>query len=440
MKALATFAKLLPPILSLVLIGAHFLRYGNYGLLLVSLAFPFLLLLKRKWVAYIFRIVLILASLFWLAIGMEIVGIRSAHGLPYLRLAAIMLAVALFTAASALVFRFASIKERYGGCKESALVSAASFILVAAALSFVQLKLTAPPLLLLERFIPSLGWLEVLIASAYAAILAEQIQNPKLVPRWRVRVWLAFSIFFFSQFFIGISGVEQMLMTGKLHIPVPAVIVAGPLYRAQGFFMPVLFLSTIVLVGPAWCSWLCYFGAWDGFAASTMKKPSPPFGRYQHLRIAILVAVVALALGFRWFGVSDFRAAVFAVSFGVIGLLVMAFYSRKTGMMAHCIAYCPIGILSITLGKISPFRVRITPACTDCGACTRACRYDALRTDDIQRRKPGINCTLCGDCLGACPRLSIEYRFPGLSGNTARALFIALAVSLHAVFFVLAMV
>ncbi|GAB4291100.1 MAG: hypothetical protein Kow0090_04450 [Myxococcota bacterium] len=294
-------------------------------------------------------------------------------------------------------------------------------------------------MLLLERFFPSFGWLEVFAAALYAAILAEKIQNPKLVQRWRIRVWLAFSIFFFAQFFIGILGIERMLMTGKLHIPVPAVIAAGPLYRAQGFFMPILFLSTIMLVGPAWCSYLCYFGAWDGSAAIRRKKPLPPFSRYQHLRIAILAVVFALALAFRWLGVSDFWAALSAISFGVVGLLIMLFYSRKTGTMVHCIAYCPIGLFSIMLGKISPFRIRITLSCTDCGACTRACRYDALRTEDIKRRKPGINCTLCGDCLGACPHLSIEYRFLGLSGSSARALFIALVVSLHSIFFALAM-
>ena len=34
--------------------------------------------------------------------------------------------------------------------------------------------------------------------------------------------------------------------------PIPAMILAGPLYRGEGFFMPLLFLSTIFFVGPAW--------------------------------------------------------------------------------------------------------------------------------------------------------------------------------------------
>ena len=54
---------------------------------------------------------------------------------------------------------------------------------------------------------------------------------------------------------------------GEMHLPVPALILAGPLYRGEGFFMLFLFLSTVLIVGPAWCSWLCYVGAWDNVSS-----------------------------------------------------------------------------------------------------------------------------------------------------------------------------
>ena len=109
--------------------------------------------------------------------------------------------------------------------------------------------------------------------------------------------------------------------------------------------------------------------------------------------------------------------------------------SRRTGSMVHCTVYCPIGLLAGTLGKLSPFRLRILKdACTDCGACTLTCRYDALRPEDIRARRPGLSCTLCGDCLAACAGRFIEYRLPGLSAARARTVFLVLIVSLHAVF------
>ena len=82
-----------------------------------------------------------------------------------------------------------------------------------------------------------------------------------------------FSIIFFSQLILGVVGLEKLLMTGKLHLPVPALIAAGPLFRGTGFFMAILFTFSVLLVGPAWCSWLCYIGAWDNYAAKFKKIP-----------------------------------------------------------------------------------------------------------------------------------------------------------------------
>jgi len=67
-------------------------------------------------------------------------------------------------------------------------------------------------------------------------------------------------------------------------------------------------------------------------------------------------------------------------------------------------------------------------------ACAAVCRYDALRPDDIRARKPGLSCTLGGDCISSCAGRFIEYRCFGLSPRSARTAFLVLAVSLHAVF------
>ena len=121
--------------------------------------------------------------------------------------------------------------------------------------------------------------------------------------------------------------------------------------------------------------------------------------------------------------------------FGLCGLGVMLFVSRRMGVMAHCTAFCPIGLVGNVLGRLSPWRVRIdTATCTGCGGCARACRYSALSPEEIIAGGPGLPCTLCGDCIGACPHDSMGYRFPGLSRARSRAVFVALAGGLMAVF------
>jgi polyferredoxin len=223
-------------------------------------------------------------------------------------------------------------------------------------------------------------------------------------------------------------------MTGALHLPVPAVIVGGPLFRGGGYFMPILFAATLVLAGPAWCSHLCYIGAWDDALSRLRRRPATLPAWARHGRWLTLAAVALVALLLRLLGASPGVAGVLGGAFGIVGVGVMATASRRLGLMAHCTAYCPIGALSNLLGKLAPWRVRIDSGCTGCGLCTRACRYGALEPADVERGRPGFTCTLCGDCLGSCRQASIAYRFPGLSAETSRRLFVAMAVSLHAVF------
>ena len=152
-------------------------------------------------------------------------------------------------------------------------ISAITAILIAVILTIVQV-VPNKPLLLLDRFVPSAGWIQVGIAVIYGALLSYKMQDRKERPKWRLRAWLLFSIVFFGQLFLGITVDSVFLMTGKLHLPVPAIILAGPLFRLEGLFMPILFLSTLLLSGPAWCSQLCYFGAFDAWNAKgkTEKK------------------------------------------------------------------------------------------------------------------------------------------------------------------------
>jgi polyferredoxin len=289
-------------------------------------------------------------------------------------------------------------------------------------------------ILLADRFLKGAGWVEILLLSLYAAFILFKMSTRKDTSRLRIGIWLAFSIVFFTQFLIGLAGLDKLLMTGRLHVPVPAMVIAGPIYRGARFFMPILFLSTIVLVGPAWCSHLCYIGAWDALAARAQKQSGNLAPLWTWVRIALLVLTPLTAILLRIAGVSGLTAGLVAIGFGVLGIGLMAVLSTRKGVMVHCTSICPLGLAGNLLGKISPFRVRINEACTECGLCISACRYNALDARRIERRKPGLNCTLCGDCLASCREGAITYAFPGLNPARARIVFLTVIVSLHAVF------
>jgi len=295
----------------------------------------------------------------------------------------------------------------------------------------VQLKVENP-MLLLERFLPGGGWIEIGVIGLYGAIVSYHMQDPSRVQIWRRYTWLAFSVVFFSQLILGLFGFERFLMTGKLHLPIPMMILAGPLYRGHLSVMSILFVSTLVLSGPAWCSHLCYFGAIDSASAKGKTTRTPM--RYKWaLKSIVLFLVIAAALVLRWMKVPVLNATLLAIGFGVIGLGLIVLISRKEGRMVHCTAYCPIGSI-VNLGCfINPMRLTIDQnSCTDCMACTSRCNYDALNPGDIAARKPGISCTLCGDCLPSCHSGALQYRFPGLSSRSARNLYLLITIALHA--------
>lgn len=310
------------------------------------------------------------------------------------------------------------------------------FSLVFILLSLVQVN-TSTPLMLAERFMKGAGWIEITLISFYGAVITNKMRNPAKTPKVRHLTWTIFSLIFFAQLAAGLAGSEKFLMTGKLHLPVPFMIIAGPLYRGEYSFMTLLFLSTIIISGPAWCSHLCYFGAFDNLAARGKTRIISLW--YKNIsKITVLVIVVGFSLLFRWLGISVLCTTICAVIAGLAGIAVMIIISQKKKKMIHCTLFCPVGTLVNYLRFINPTRMYIQNSCTSCMKCSAVCKYDALNPEDITKGKPGITCTYCGDCIPSCPHDSIKYKFMSLPPETARNLYLIITIVLHSLFLALA--
>jgi len=412
------------------MLAAHHGRASQPGLIGLWLAVPLILLLKRRWSDIVLQLVMVAGAGIWVAATLRFVHQRQAAGIPSVRLVLILTLVALFTLVSGLLL---NLRGRRAALPETDPVGSGlgAFLATLAVLIPVQLVMH-PAGLLAERFLSHAGWWEIGALALYAGWLADRLRDARQIRKLRPRAWLAFSLIFFTQLILGLSGFERLLMTGKLHLPVPAIIAAGPLFRGTGFFMAILFSASVLLVGPAWCSWLCYIGAWDDRASRAQRRPGRLPRWRPALRVVILVVVLATAFGLGRLGASTATAGMLAAGFGLAGVGLMVFWSRRTGHMTHCTAFCPMGWFATRMGKVSPWRLRIAPSCTDCGACSPACRYDALYPEDVALRRPGEACTLCGDCLSNCPTGSIALRFPGLSATRARTVFFVMVCALHA--------
>lgn len=106
--------RLLAPILALVLLGASLLRAGDTLLLAGCAVLLLLLAVPRPWAARVVQLALLAAALRWLWLTWLLASMRAAMGIPYLRMVAILGAVAALTLLAALVFRSARLRRYYG--------------------------------------------------------------------------------------------------------------------------------------------------------------------------------------------------------------------------------------------------------------------------------------------------------------------------------------
>jgi polyferredoxin len=290
-------------------------------------------------------------------------------------------------------------------------------------------------LLLADRFFPGSGVVEIFIIAAYAAWLCGLLLEKRTQRKARSYAWAFFSFIFFGQLALGLLGFTSFLMTGSLHLPIPALIVAGPLFRGTGFFMLILFSVSVLLVGSAWCSHLCYIGAWDDRMSRVHKGKTGRLPTWvPRVRIVLSMVVFTTALGMGLIGVPVLVAVWVAVIFGLIGVAIMLYVSRWMKMMVHCSAFCPLGVMSNLLGKVGPWRLRFSDACTKCNACVAVCRYNAITPERLEAGYPAFSCSLCRDCTAVCRHGAAEVRFLGFASPKVTHIFVVLVTSLHAIF------
>jgi ABC-type transport system involved in cytochrome c biogenesis permease subunit len=99
--------------LTMLLLGAHFLRQGSLLLVLISLAAPFLLLHKKRWVLIVLQCIAYVAALLWILFARALVHERMMEGRPYRRLVIILGAVALVSIIAGLLLNTRAMKEKF---------------------------------------------------------------------------------------------------------------------------------------------------------------------------------------------------------------------------------------------------------------------------------------------------------------------------------------
>jgi hypothetical protein len=105
--------RLLPVVLALAILAAHFYRAGAWVAFGVAIALLPILFIRAAWAARVLQAALVIGALEWLRTAAALVAIRQSMGQPYARLVVILGAVALVTGLCALVFQWRPVRERF---------------------------------------------------------------------------------------------------------------------------------------------------------------------------------------------------------------------------------------------------------------------------------------------------------------------------------------
>ena len=417
------------PIVSLLLGSAHYLRSESYGTVLTLLLLIPLLFSKYSYHRRFVQLIIFALSLMWLNLGFNLASMRIAQGLPYLRLSLIMLGVFSFTLCSSYLVGRWIIKEHRiirNECDHYQLMvmGVIFFLLLLSSLAPFQL-------MLLPRFFASGASLQALLMALYAGHVFSQLQQHGHHSMKRLRLWMIFSLVFFGQLILGLFVDSKFLMTGKLHWPIPGLIISANILELKFSVMFVILTISFILAGPSWCSHLCYVGAIDHWL-STKRKSSTKIRqlsltwRYFFLLLFIIIPIIYLLIGA--------PTLIVASTLGIVIILSLVFfaYSYTSGKMQHCSLLCPIGTVHSLLAKLHPYRIAIGKNCDRCLKCIKTCPYRAIDLIALEKHQAHANCTLCLECLDHCHQHSLTLARGKKAAN--KKSFLAIIAILHVLF------
>jgi len=207
-------------------------------------------------------------------------------------------------------------------------------------------------------------------------------------------------------------------------------------------------LIVSLLASGAFCGWLCPFGAVQEWLSALARRifgrqltvPAGVHRYLKHLRWGVLVLIVVMSARYMglWFADYDPFRAMFHFKFEnalAIGLVVGTVVGALAIERFWCMYACPLGALVGLAGLLGITKVRRdVDVCTSCGICSKACpsRIDVA---SAPRRVADMHCTMCTECVDACPESGALVLSTGAKGEAFRPLAVGLAAT--ALFFAL---
>lgn len=230
-----------------------------------------------------------------------------------------------------------------------------------------------------------------------------------------------------------------------------------------GSALALLTLGLTLIFGRVWCGWVCPLGtSLDLLPLHESKRvPASPPENWRKIKTLVLVAILGMALAGSltllvldpltlllrglasaiWPGLDKLVTALEAALYPLPGMggIISAFdgWARPAllpsqpvgnragwlyGAVLLCIValnawaprfwcryLCPLGGLLGWLSRAAIFRRTVNEDCSGCALCERVCPTGTIDPQRGYASDPA-ECTLCMDCLEACPRSGIRFK------------------------------
>lgn len=209
----------------------------------------------------------------------------------------------------------------------------------------------------------------------------------------------------------------SMPLAGPLLAADPLVGLGGVVF-GRGSWIPVLlpiglFVGGTLLLGRAFCGWVCPVGFLSEVAGLLRKESRKTRSRFGYLQFGVLAAVLLASLfTLDVLAVADplciFQRSeyVLLAGAGIPVVLLLILLGSLAVSRLWCRALCPLGGLLGALSLASPLGRSLSDSCNSCRKCHLACPMGAISPEN---RWDATACAKCLRCEEACPKQAICF-------------------------------
>jgi tetratricopeptide (TPR) repeat protein/ferredoxin len=265
---------------------------------------------------------------------------------------------------------------------------------------------------------------------------ARRLQEPAGIRKSRTSRWRATALILLNLFMI--AHIIQWRVMGKTISPIEP---SETMYTLQngfvnaGFIFFTLAILATLIFGRFVCGWGCHILALQDLCGWLLKKIGlhpKPF----RSRLLVYVPLIAALYMFVWplfyrlffspqpgpliprftnhLVTTNFWATFPPVAVAVPFLFICGFMTVYfLGQKGFCTYACPYGGFFGLADKLALGKIRVTPACNQCGHCTATCTSNVLVHAEVKQYGMVVDpgCMKCMDCVSVCPNDALYYGF-----------------------------